>query len=225
MCRLLSTITEYLEEQAANEAAQGSSFSWKPIRKETCTLERCPEKKQLCSFLLKFLEKEIKPTIDPQTCKPFTVEKNPEEHELFCELDRVAASSTLTREEKVTLISVPAPKKIGEFVRSYMSLSRVQPEILVFGFILLQRFLKTTGWTLRASNWRVIFMVVMRIAQKYENHPIVMVSDMNLMYSIYDKEDFIELENVLLRLLDYKCYVNCEEYKEIVEIMLDTTSK
>eukprot|EP00357_Protocruzia_adherens_P024930 CAMPEP_0114988426 /NCGR_PEP_ID=MMETSP0216-20121206/9589_1 /TAXON_ID=223996 /ORGANISM="Protocruzia adherens, Strain Boccale" /LENGTH=191 /DNA_ID=CAMNT_0002351199 /DNA_START=1178 /DNA_END=1753 /DNA_ORIENTATION=- len=184
-----------------------------------CVLPKCDEKRALCNYLISIFQKEVKSAINPNSFQPYQETYFRTEANKFSELNRVTDNDQLSREEKLNLISRPAVENIRNFMLKFLSMSHVTPEILIYGSILLDRFLKRTKWTLRATNWRILFMLSVRLALRVEEQPVLSTECISELYPLFSAKELQSLEAMFLRLLDYRCFVRYEDYfQKVTEI-------
>eukprot|EP00357_Protocruzia_adherens_P028792 CAMPEP_0115021490 /NCGR_PEP_ID=MMETSP0216-20121206/30924_1 /TAXON_ID=223996 /ORGANISM="Protocruzia adherens, Strain Boccale" /LENGTH=173 /DNA_ID=CAMNT_0002393869 /DNA_START=141 /DNA_END=662 /DNA_ORIENTATION=- len=157
------------------------------------------------------LLKRMKPTIDSASEEPVQEEQFAQEADHFSELRRVLDDPDLPRSAKIELIGLPEPSQVRRFLRTYVRLSNGSLELLICAYILLDRFLKYPLWELRSTNWRILFILSMKVAQKMQESTFLSAGDLHTLYPIYSKEDYVLLESQFLNLLNFQCHVTDQE--------------
>jgi len=223
MCLLTQKLQEFLANDRSEKVNQGSAYKWKPVKITKCQEKGCNFKKNLRSTLVDFIEDHLKATINPDTMKPFEESKFQQEALEFSELDRVVESTELSRKEMRVLIQVPSRELIDQFIKAFLKVSEATCELLIFGMILLERLLKVTGWPLRPTNWRILWMLSIKLAQKIEGRLPVSNHTLNYLYPLFEANEFADLERVYLQVIDYNCYISYEEYARFLHHILPST--
>eukprot|EP00357_Protocruzia_adherens_P036177 CAMPEP_0114983286 /NCGR_PEP_ID=MMETSP0216-20121206/6608_1 /TAXON_ID=223996 /ORGANISM="Protocruzia adherens, Strain Boccale" /LENGTH=215 /DNA_ID=CAMNT_0002345237 /DNA_START=255 /DNA_END=902 /DNA_ORIENTATION=+ len=155
----------------------------------------------------------VKPDFDRESQRRIPEEKYDNSAKMFSELDRLLKLDGLTFESKMEIIRTPKRSNIRQFLKAYTKLAEVNPESLVTAFILLDRFLETTTWQLRPSNWKILLILSIRVAQKVEESPVLTFSDVHTLYPIYTPRDYHRLETLFAQLIDYRCYISRETFE------------
>mmetsp|Transcript_43062 Transcript_43062/g.49485 ORF Transcript_43062/g.49485 Transcript_43062/m.49485 type:complete len:211 (-) Transcript_43062:622-1254(-) len=161
------------------------------------------------------LQKKIKPLIDPvtkQCCKEHFFVK---EFHQFSELNRVLSNEKLTDDEKLKLIALPERTNIRKFIRAYLDVSGGHKDLLPYAFELLRRFLSNTCWKLQPTNWKILVILSLKVAQKKMGSYYVSAQSLNLLYPIYSEKDYAELEAQFLGILDFNLHIHKSEYAAV----------
>mmetsp|Transcript_62580 Transcript_62580/g.71797 ORF Transcript_62580/g.71797 Transcript_62580/m.71797 type:complete len:222 (+) Transcript_62580:292-957(+) len=221
MCHTLSSVLSYIQESEEAEKSNSSSHKWKPcILKKCRNPEGCQEPTRVTEALSEKLREMIQPIIDRESFRPIEEELFNEEMQLFCELNRITTNTQYSKEGKVKLISVPSHRAILSFLDDTLRFFQTIKEVAVYAYILVNRLLQATGWKLRSTNWRIILIVALRLAQKIEGYKCVSCHSLGSFYHLFQAKEFVTLENTFLKLIDYNCYVSMKEYSEYLKMFL-----
>jgi len=211
---LRSITTQEIDHQTS------SAYKWSPAYLEKdCPYDECPEGKKVVSYFVSFLHQNIKVSIDSQTLQPVKEDKFGCEYECFSEIQRIVDEKSLDRKHKIDLISVPSRSRIRRFLRHLYDISGATTELIVYSMILLQRLLEVTGWSLRAASWRSLVMITLRICQKVEDSPSLSAGLLHRAYPLFNPRDFVNLENVFLRLIDFRLTVSLKQFSRQFEMI------
>eukprot|EP00357_Protocruzia_adherens_P015470 CAMPEP_0114990180 /NCGR_PEP_ID=MMETSP0216-20121206/10639_1 /TAXON_ID=223996 /ORGANISM="Protocruzia adherens, Strain Boccale" /LENGTH=222 /DNA_ID=CAMNT_0002353299 /DNA_START=1213 /DNA_END=1881 /DNA_ORIENTATION=- len=212
MCQLLAVVESFLTQEPVKARRMGSAYKWQPIKSLVCDRDDCHELVRVMKGVLALLKAEIHPSLDHAKEAPAVEETFVEESLKFSELARLRDSSILSFEEKIKLISLPDSEQLCTFLSTLLTQADVCEEIFISSMILLKRFLEVTGWKLRATNWRVLCMISIRVALKCEDAKLISFHKLSILYPIFDEKELAELERLFLSLIDYRCFISYEDY-------------
>jgi len=196
--------------------------AWQPLKIENRAgcIKKCPDLEHITAGLASLIVKNVKPTINPATHIPNRVKNFANEYQGFCELQRVVDSKRLVKNAKISLISCPTKKSALRFLRTTFKAFEVTAEMAVFMWILILRLSVTAEWELRATTWRSILMVALKIAQVHEGHYTLSNKTISGLYSLFSEKEYLDLSLDFLRILDYRCYVPADQFVATYELLL-----
>jgi len=211
MCNLRSLL-QAIHEHAKAKSSDGTEDKWRPIKVHDCQQDACSEDERIFTTFVDFLMKNMKSSIDADSCEPIVESQFPEEFEKFSEINRIVQNKGLKTSEKAELISAPVRQVIDNFTRDFAKICHVKPEIFVYGLILLKRFLRASRWAIRPTTWRPMVLVSIRLAQKIEEEATLSTKTMNYVYPLFSVGEFVDMENILLNIIQYRTYVSIERF-------------
>jgi len=212
MSAVLDNLRSFLKDQSAKSEKLGSAFSFDPFRPGQDRRESRKTIERIC----KHLSNKITRVIDEDTREPIQEQCLPKQSRKFCELARILDDENCSREVKVGLISKPKSRVVYNFLKEYYETGGVKEEVAIYSMILLDRLQKTTGWTLRTTNWRILTVIAARVAQKVEGDPLLSVNDLHILYPFFKPAEYIKLESLFLKLIDYRCFTTLEEFQDML---------
>jgi len=217
MC-LLDSVENRIDQDLDGHLKHGSSFQWQPIRinREDCLESTCSEEGIVSQALVKFFEREVERAFAKDetsgTVQIVTESNYSKEFESFSEVQKITNNSTLSQEEKLIFLSRPLASDIRLFLKSFFKFGHVNIEVQIYALILLNRLLKKACWKLRATNWRILFLTAVRIAQKFEAVPVLDAEELSYLYPLFSPKEFNRLEINFLKVIDYHCFVTTDEF-------------
>jgi hypothetical protein len=123
------------------------------------------------------------------------------------------------------------PENIFHLMTSFVDISECSPNSICTAYIYVKRFLQTTRLEAKYINWKTLLITSLFIAQKYnDDKPLANLDITTLIKKINQtKEPSIDIDEVtltqfnlleltLIKTLDYKMHVTCEEH---ITICLD----
>mmetsp|Transcript_8711 Transcript_8711/g.9436 ORF Transcript_8711/g.9436 Transcript_8711/m.9436 type:complete len:219 (+) Transcript_8711:341-997(+) len=205
--------------ECMNEFKDISSASWSPVVIRKCRRKRCQETRNIIRNVAVWISGHIEPSVYDGTKRPILEWKYARQYTLISEFNRIIHEDTLKEEEKEELLEVPSLQTVRAFLRHFVTICQVKPEIVVCGISLMRRFLATTGWKLRATTWRILLITCIRVAQKVEAHPSLLSTDLSHVYPLFKPNEFVEIENVILKILNYKVLITNEVFSHQYSIL------
>eukprot|EP00357_Protocruzia_adherens_P019187 CAMPEP_0114976326 /NCGR_PEP_ID=MMETSP0216-20121206/2606_1 /TAXON_ID=223996 /ORGANISM="Protocruzia adherens, Strain Boccale" /LENGTH=226 /DNA_ID=CAMNT_0002337233 /DNA_START=476 /DNA_END=1157 /DNA_ORIENTATION=- len=221
MCKTIDKINQYISDEKNRQAADQTGFKWHPLKSSNCSKgsSPCPETTDILYGFCHLIGSEVEPTINPVTIQPYNEKQFEVEADQFSELGRISSDATLSKSARASFISIPSEDAVVEFIHTYLKLAKQKKEIVIYGYILLQRFLRKTGWKLRATNWRILTVMAIRTAIKMEGAPSLTYESLSRWYNVFRRSELERLEITFLRLLDYDCVIDLEEFKSVFEFI------
>jgi len=210
MCRFLEKLERYCHSSSSDDV---SCKSWTPLAIHPCFRgQQCEDETSFVNCLKQYLLARIERAIDPKTIEPIVETRHRKDFVRYSELDRILDLKKFSDKDKATLIRVPSSPSLQHFLQDLIPLVDLRPEVGIYAMILLDRFLKASGWKLRATHWRILLLVSIRIAQKMEEDSCVSSQTLCEVYGIYKPEEFYEFESIFLRMIKWDCSISNEEY-------------
>jgi len=212
MCQL-----HYLTKFLHSQQPQGHMNAFETHK---CSQSICPESEIVVEYVYKYFARRIESSIDSNTNQKIQESNFLEEADLFSELERIAEDPKLSDSDKISLLTKPSVAESANFVLSFIEFAKAEPEIIIHAMILLRRFLKASSWKLRTTNWRLLFIVSIRIAQKFSDHATRSLGHLSRVYQLFQPWEFESLEYIYVKMIDFKCAVSYDEYLEALKMIL-----
>jgi len=218
MCGTLSKIYSHLTTEETREKSEGSASKWYPLKIAACSKKMlCEEPVIMLASIAGKITSKIRPVIDPKTCPPIEEVKFRRENRKLCELAKIVKISDCEKTLKVKLISVPKEDIVFGFINDTLRHANATKEVALYAFILLERLLKLTQWQLRSTNWRILWLILLRLAQKMESQRCMRVEDIHNLYPLVETTEYLRLEALTFRLLGNNCSVSLEKFAQYMQ--------
>jgi len=222
MSQTYEILSQHLKMESESKRLEGSAFKWAPFKiSSRGSKDVSDESVQILEAYAQIVVKTVTPVIDPETHQPIQESTRPRDAKKFCELDRIIKSKEYTKDAKVELISVPTLDSAMQFLVDYFKYAKVTREVAVFSFVLIERLLNATSWKLKSTNWRLLVLLAIRLAQKIEGQKVVSADVLAALYPIFTPQEFIKLEISFLKLIDYNCYIDLEAFTASLKTFVD----
>eukprot|EP00357_Protocruzia_adherens_P013524 CAMPEP_0115008660 /NCGR_PEP_ID=MMETSP0216-20121206/22078_1 /TAXON_ID=223996 /ORGANISM="Protocruzia adherens, Strain Boccale" /LENGTH=238 /DNA_ID=CAMNT_0002376177 /DNA_START=111 /DNA_END=827 /DNA_ORIENTATION=+ len=210
MCDFLFSTEEFIRRE---KPWKGLDSTWSPLKANSCCRKKqCSDCKMLEQYLIKFFINQVKDGVSQDRKDEVLDSHLREEQRAFSEYQRILNHGLLTPEERTRLLAVPTKVAVTDFLNSVFEFSAPKAEIIIYTCILMKRLLKVARWTLKSTNWRIIFIICLRVAQKLENHPPITTNDLCIIYPLFRRAEFANLEILFVKILDYKFRVSYQEF-------------
>mmetsp|Transcript_1254 Transcript_1254/g.1323 ORF Transcript_1254/g.1323 Transcript_1254/m.1323 type:complete len:222 (+) Transcript_1254:79-744(+) len=206
-------ILNLLENCYDKQTGLSLDLDYVPLKAVRCDYKTCPERQKLIVSVCMFVQKNLMKAIDHDTSLALKEASYPEEASKFSELFRVANQENIEMEDKAQLIGLPSFSRIYCFVADLLKNSKTCTEAIPYQLILLQRLLKNTKWPLRATTWRILLIISLRLTQRVRGPIILPKRFLPPLHPLFSQEELVELEEIFLTLIKRKSKIRYHRYK------------
>mmetsp|Transcript_19637 Transcript_19637/g.17829 ORF Transcript_19637/g.17829 Transcript_19637/m.17829 type:complete len:518 (-) Transcript_19637:122-1675(-) len=182
--------------------------------------------KGVAVFLQKLILDDINRHADPNN--PFNLNYNypPTESELYNKFSVDSISTTYVIDILITNSSIPQVSDIYKFLKFLKRKLDFIPPNLILTCIYLKRICDTANITLNLSNYRLLFLVTLIIAQKIWMEPYKKTNEFACIFpDSYNKDQLRLYERDLLTIIYHNTKIQPTEYSNLYQILKDLSKE